>query len=212
MMRFMNKNLTRLLPAVALVAAGIGGVTLLPTPRAADAATATAAAKMYDVDTVHSTVVFSALYMGQSPFYGMFTESRGVLSYDGSDPASLRVNVELPMEAIDTHNEQRDSHLKAPDWFNAREYPTVTFTGSGATDNGDGTMSMQGELTLHGVTKPIDVTVTHLGAGMTPRGDRMGLGATFTVKRTNFGVDTMVGENGISDEIKLMVGLQAVAQ
>lgn len=213
----MNRHRTtrRSLAAFALAAVAVAGVTFVPAPREADAATAVAnvqEAKAYKVDTVHSTVVFSALYMGQSPFYGMFTESSGTLAYDGQDPASLKIDVTLPMDAIDTHNAQRDGHLKAPDWFNAREYPTVRFTGANASDNGDGTMSLDGELTLSGVTKPITIKLTHLKAGQTPRGERMGIGAEFTVKRTDFGVDTMVGEDGIGDEITIRAGIQATPQ
>ena len=198
--------------AFALVlAAAVAGVLALPTPREA-AAVEARRATAYQIDPVHSTVVFTALYMGQSPFYGMFTQSSGSVSYDGTSPDSFGLEVVLPMESIDTHNEQRDAHLKSPEWFNAREYPNVTFSGRGLTDNGDGTYALDGELTLHGQTRPVTATVTHLKAGTTPRGERVGVGATFSVKRSDFGVTTMLGEDGIGDEITLHVGLQAVAQ
>ena len=196
----------RAVAVLLLVAAGVAGVLALPT-----AAVEARQATDYQIDPVHSTVVFSALYMGQSPFYGMFTQASGSASYDGSSPDSFALEVVLPMESIDTHNEQRDAHLKSPEWFNAREYPNVTFRGRGLTDNGDGTYSLDGELTLHGQTRPVTATVTHLKAGTTPRGERMGVGASFTVKRSDFGVTTMLGEDGIGDEITLHVGLQAVA-
>ena len=195
----------------ALLLAGVAGVVALPQPRVAEAA-AMQEAKSYAVDPVHSTIVFSAMYMGQSPFYGMFTQYSGTMSYDGSDPASLEVDVIAPLESIDTHNEQRDTHLKSPDWFKAAEYPNVRFVGSGASDNGDGTMTMQGELTLSGQTKPIEVTLKQLDAGQTPRGDRMGVGGTFVIQRSDFGVTTMLGENGIGDEITLHFGIQGVAK
>jgi len=195
----------------AVVATGLAGLTLIPQPRPAAAEASMAQAKTYGVDPVHSTIVFGAQYMGQSPFYGMFTDYAGTMSYDGSDPASLQVEVVAPMSSIDTHNETRDSHLKSPDWFNAAEHPEVRFTGSNASDNGDGTMTLEGELTLHGQTRPITVTLTDLAAGSTPRGDRMGIGGTFTVKRSDFGVTTMLGENGIGDEITLIFGIQGTA-
>ncbi len=206
-----SKALVSRVVVTSLLAVGVAGVTLFPQPRAAEAAVLQEA-KGYAVDPVHSTIVFSAIYMGQSPFFGMFTQYSGSLSYDGSDPASLEVDVVAPMESIDTHNEQRDGHLKAPDWFKAAEYPTVRFVGSGASDNGDGTMTMQGELTLAGETKPIAVTLKQLASGQTPRGDRMGIGGTFTIKRSDFGVNTMMGDSGISDEITLHFGIQGVAK
>jgi polyisoprenoid-binding protein YceI len=197
---------------LALAAVGVAGLVALPQPEPAKATTTAALATSYAIDPVHSTVVFSALYLGQSPFYGMFTESSGSMTWDGSSTDSFSLEVVLPMDAIDTHNATRDGHLKSAEWFNARQFPTVTFRGSELTDDGDGTYTLQGELTLHGQTRDIEADVTHLAARETPRGVRMGVGATFTVNRSDFGVTTMLGDDGISDEITLHVGLQGVAQ
>ena len=202
--------------AASIVAvAAVAGIAFLPVPQLADAnasASIVQEARTYNVDPVHSTVVFSAMYMGMSPFYGQFTDYSGTLTYDGESASSLKLELEIPMDSIDTHNTQRDNHLKAPDWFDARQYPTVKFTSGEVSEGDDGTYEMQGELTLHGVTKAVTATVTDLKAASTPRGDRAGLGATFTVKRSDFGVTTMMGDEGIGDEITLHVGLQATAQ
>ncbi len=209
-----HRTARRSVTAAALVAlAGTAGVALLPVPQAADANAATAVqeTRSYSVDSVHSAVIFSASYMGMSPFYGQFTDYSGSMTYDGSSSESFKLDLTIPMSSIDTHNTQRDNHLKAPDWFNAREFPNVTFTSESLSQKNDGTYELQGELTLHGVTKPVTATVSDLKAASTPRGDRIGLGATFTVKRSDFGVTTMLGDEGIGDEITLHVGLQGVA-
>ena len=209
----------RLFPAVALLAAAAaGGVALLtlPAPQPALAAAAAAAAaqqaKTYKVDPVHTTVVFSAMYGTVAPFYGQFTDYKGTVAYDGKTDASLQVDVEIPMDSIDTHNDQRNGHLKSPDWFNAREYPNITFKSTGVTGIGDEKV-LKGDLTLHGVTKRVVATIGHLGAqDFGQRGNRVGLACTFRVKRSDFGVSTMLGDQGIGDEITLMVGLQGTAE
>ncbi|MEM1013753.1 MAG: YceI family protein [Planctomycetota bacterium] len=203
--------MSRRLSSIALASVvAIAGVSVVPHIRSAPAAVMQESTS-YEIDSLHSTIVFSALYMGQSPFYGMFTATSGTMTYDGTNPSTLQVDITAPLASLDTHNSDRDAHLKSPDWFNAPEHPNVRFVGGSPSDNGDGTMTMQGELTLNGQTNPVTVTVQHLKAGNTPRGQRMGLGATFTIKRTDFGVNTMVGENGIGDEITLHVGLQGLA-
>jgi polyisoprenoid-binding protein YceI len=206
----MNKHRTSVALSLAAVA-GLAGLVAVPQIRTADAAILQEA-KSYAVDPVHSTIVFSALYAQQSPFYGMFTQTGGTMSYDGSNASSLTVDIVAPLESIDTHNEQRDAHLKSPDWFNAAEHPNVRFTGSNVSTDDDGKMTMEGELTLNGQTKPAIITVTHLKAGTARGQERMGLGATFTIKRSEFGVTSSMGPNGIGDEITLHVGLQGVAQ
>ena len=210
----MNKPLRRLTSlAVVLAAAGVAFVAL---PRETPAAAALAAAqdvKTYKVDPVHTTVVFSAMYGTVAPFYGQFTDYKGTIAYDGNSMRSLKVDIEIPMDSIDTHNDQRNGHLKSPDWFNAREYPTIAFKSTGVTGIGDERV-LKGDLTLHGVTKPVVARIDHLGAQNfgDQRGSRAGLGCTFKVKRSDFGVSTMMGDQGIGDEITLMVGLQGTLE
>ena len=205
----------RLVPAAALTVAalaGVGAFLTLPAPRPA-LAVAAQDAKSYKIDPVHTTVVFSAMYGTIAPFYGQFTDYKGTVAYDGQSPRSLKVDVEIPVDSLDTHNDVRNGHLKSPDWFNAREYPTVRFVSTGVEGTG-GDMTLKGDLTLHGVTKPVTAKIDHLGvqAFGGPRGTRVGLGCAFVVKRSDFGVTQMLGDTGIGDEITLMVGLQGTAQ
>ena len=207
----------RLIPAV-LIAAVAGGIAFASLPAGTPAAQAVVArpaaqAQTFKVDPVHTAVIFSAMYGQVAPFYGQFTDFRGTMSYDGSDPKSFSCDVEIPMESLDTHNAQRDGHLKSPDWFNAREYPTVRFKSTGLEVAAGGTMTLKGELTMHGVTRPVSAAVSNLATqDFGQRGFRLGLGCAFAVKRSDFGVSTMLGEQGIGDEIELFVGLQGVRE
>ena len=215
MMPAMNKPLRRLTAAALVLAAGgVASVALPPeTPANAAALAAAQDVKTYKIDPVHTTVVFSAMYGTVAPFYGQFTDYKGTIAYDGNSMSSLKVDIEIPMDSIDTHNDQRNGHLKSPDWFNAREYPNITFKSSGVTGIGDERV-LKGDLTLHGVTKPVVATISHVGAQDfgDQRGSRAGLACTFKVKRSDFGVSTMMGDQGIGDEITLMVGLQGTAE
>lgn len=210
----MNFKPFALLAAGALVA---GGLMLVPTGSTQSAVANTARATSgyvatYSIDPVHTSVIFGAQYMGMGNFYGQFNEYNGQIRYDGENVDSLEVILEIPMASLDTHNEQRDEHLKSPDFFNAKEYRYVTFESTSAEEGEDGKITLKGDLTLNGVVKPVEATLTNLKSKETPRGTRCGFGAEFKVKRTDFGVDHMLGEDGIGDEIVLIVGVQSIAQ
>ncbi len=207
----MNFKPFALLAAGALVA---GGLMLVPTSSTQTALANTARATSayvatYNIDPVHTSVVFGAQYADMGNFYGQFTDYNGQVLSDGENADSFALSLEIPMESLDTHNEQRDAHLKSPDWFNAREYPTAKFEGTQLSGSGE-EMSLSGNLTLHGVTKPVTAKVRNLKSKQTPRGHRCGFGAELTVKRSDFGVTTMMGEDGIGDEIVLHIGVQSV--
>lgn len=203
-----------LLAAGALVA---GGLMLVPTGSTQSAIANTARATSgyvatYNVDPVHTSVIFGAQYAGMGNFYGQFTEYNGQVRYDGENAESFELSLEIPMASLDTHNEQRDEHLRSPDWFNAKEYRYVTFESIALEEGEDGKFTLKGDLTLHGVTKPVEATVTNLKTKETPRGTRCGFDAQFKVNRTDFGVDFMLGEDGIGEEIVLIIGVQSIAQ
>ena len=200
--------MTRLTPlclAASLLAAAAVPLVL---PADADAGAAVRQeATTYNIDPVHTAVVFGLDWNGMSTFYGKFNETRGAITYGGT-PDSLAVDVTILVPSIDSHNEQRDQHLLSPDYFDARKYPEIRFVSTGVTENDDGTMTLAGDLTFHGTTKPIEATVTRITTGEA-RGQRCGVDAEFTIKRSDFGMDQGVEEGALGDEVKLMVGLQS---
>ena len=200
----MNK-LARLCLGSSLLAA-VATPLLLPADATANAAVRQEATT-YMIDPVHTAVVFGLDWNGMSTFYGKFNETRGAITYGGT-PDSLKIDVTILVPSIDSSNEQRDKHLLSPDYFDARKYPEIRFVSTGVTENDDGTMTLAGDLTFHGETKPIEATVTRLTTGEA-RGERCGIDAHFTIKRSDFGMDTGVEEGALGDEVKLMVGLQS---
>ena len=166
------------------------------------------AADNYTVDPVHSTSAFRIIHAGIAPFWGRFNEPTGKFVLDESDPTKSSFTIELKAANIDSANAKRDTHLKSPDFFNAAQYPTITFK-STAVKPGDGkTLQVTGDLTMHGVTKSITVPVELTGKGNFMNQPRAGVEATMTVKMSDFEIKGMPG--ALSDEVKVIVALEGM--
>ena len=167
------------------------------------------AAESYKVDPVHSSAIFRIKHGNISYFSGRFNDPDGSFVLDEADPGKSSFNVVLNVEKIDTANSKRDAHLKSPDFFNAKQYPTITVK-STSVKKGEGNMlQVTGDLSLHGVTKSVTVPVEITGKGQFPPGtQRAGVEVTFNVKRSEFGMTGMQGP--LSDDVKVMVGLSAI--
>jgi polyisoprenoid-binding protein YceI len=126
---------------------------------------ANASADEYQVDNKHSTVIFRVKHLGVSYFYGRFNQIEGRITFDEADPTSFVLDVEIKVESIDTNDQRRDEHLKGPDFFNAKQYKTITFKSTKVKQGKDKKYRVTGDLTLHGVTKSITVDVVHVGSG-----------------------------------------------
>ena len=191
-----------IVPATALVlaAAAFAG------SRAALSAPAPAPAATYAGDTVHSFVLFKVKHMGASWSFGRFDDF--TVSFQagegGADLASIEFAVKT--ESIDTGNEKRDQHLRSPDFLNAKQFPEVTFKSTATKALDADTTEVTGDLTLHGVTKPVTVKVTKVGTGDMRGTALVGYETTFTVKRSEFGMTNMVGPVG--DEIAMTVAVE----
>src|SRR5688572_19498127 len=157
------------------------------------------AAETYDADPVHSSSAFRLKHAGTAYFWGRFNEPTGSFTLDEADPTKSKFTVELQVAKVDTANEKRDAHLKSPDFFNAKQYPKITFKSTtvktGESAEGQGTvLDVTGDLTMHGVTKRITVAVELTGTGEFPAGTkRAGIEATFVVKMTDFDMKAMPG-------------------
>ncbi|MFM9996492.1 MAG: YceI family protein [Phycisphaerales bacterium] len=198
--------------AVALAAAGLA-VGLAPREPAVTAALANTAAT-YKVDPVHSSNMFRIKHNGVANFYGRFKETTGSIQWDDADAAACSLKVEIPLSGIDTGVAARDGHLKSADFFNAAQFPTLAFTSTSMKKTGEDAFSLAGDLTMHGVTKPISAELLKTGAGKDGRSGRdlIGLEAKFTVKRSDFGMDYGVSGGGLGDEVHVVVSLEAGKQ
>ena len=169
------------------------------------------AAETYKADPVHSSSAFRIKHAGAAYFWGRFNEPAGSFVLDESDPTKSSFTVDLQVANIDTHNEKRDAHLKSPDFFNARQYPTISFKSTSVAKGEGNVLLVTGNLTMHGVTKPVTVSVEPTGKGEFPPGTRRaGVEATFVVKMSDFEIKGMPG--ALSDEVKVIVSLEGVRQ
>lgn len=168
------------------------------------------AAESYKVDTVHSSVVYKVKHMNASYAFGRFNDVQGTFAFDSADPAQSKFDFTIKTDSIDTGNQGRDGHLKGPDFFNARQFPTISFKSSEVKSAGENAYEVAGKLTLHGVTKDVTVKIENTGSGAGPRGGKIsGLYSEFTLKRSDFGMKNMVGP--IGDDVTVMVSLEGAA-
>lgn len=175
--------------------------------RGAAPASAAEAAASYSVDPIHSMVIFKVKHMGAGNFYGRFNQVSGTFTIDDTDPSKNRIEFEVKTDNIDTANKQRDDHLKGPDFFNVVQFPTITFKGKEIKKAGEQSHEVAGDLTFRGVTKPLKAKVEKVGTGKGRRGETItGFEATFTLKRSDFGMNYMVGPLG--DEIHVIVSTE----
>lgn len=193
-MRLHSLALTRNLAFAALFAGALGAATA----RAADT---------YEVDPVHSFISFKISHLKVSTVLGRFNGPTGQLVLD-TDAAKSAINVEVATENVDTGVAKRDDHLRSPDFFDAKKFPKISFVSKDLKQTPSG-LEVSGDLTLHGVTKPITVSLTKTGEGKDPWGGfRVGYETTFTVKRSDFGMNFMQG--GVGDEVALTFMFEAV--
>src|SRR5207245_2037241 len=116
------------------------------------------AAETFVIDNVHSSVSFKAFHAGISWVHGRFDEVAGSFTLDSGDPSKCSFMLTLKVDSIDTNNKDRDKHLKSPDFFNAAQFPTITFQ-STSVKPVEGGYEVTGDLTMHGVKKPITFTL-----------------------------------------------------
>jgi len=165
------------------------------------------AADKFTVDPVHSSLAFKIKHANVSYFFGRINGPEGMIKVD-DDPTKTSFDVTAKVANIDTGNTKRDDHLKSPDFFSASEFPTLNFK-STAVKKGDGNkIEVSGDLTIHGQTKPITVTLEKIGQGKSQMGERAGYAGDFTIKRSDFGMSKMLEMLG--DEVTIMVGIEGV--
>jgi polyisoprenoid-binding protein YceI len=194
----MNKLLTiGSLALLAMAAAPAALVALEP------AATAT-----YKIDNTHSTAVFRLTHLNVGAAWGRVNDPQGTFSVTDS---GLNVDVALDVSKVDTDNAKRDDHLRGPDFFNAKQFPQMTFKSTSSKKLSDSAFEVTGDLTIKGTTKPITVTMNKIGEGKDPWGNyRFGVETEFTINRLDYGVSYM--PEGLGKDVKIFIALEGVRQ
>ncbi len=168
------------------------------------------------IDPAHTTIGFSARHMGLSTVRGRFTRFNGNVELDPSDLTSARGRIEIDTSSIDTGNEQRDQHLRSPDFFDVERYPTMVFEAKSITRQGEDEYKVVGDLTIKDVTREVELDYEHAGAGKDPFGNqRVGGRLSGTIKRSDWGLSWNVPlEAGgwlVSDKIRVEIDGQLTA-
>lgn len=166
----------------------------------------------YTVDKSHAAVTFTVTHFGFSTVHGRFDDFDGSLVLDQDKPANSQVSFTVKAASIDTQWAKRDEHLRTADFFDANKYPDITFKSTKVVpEAGDkNTAKVTGDLTLHGVTKPVtfEVKLNKLAQSPISQKETAGITAEATIKRSEFGMTTYVPM--ISDEIPIRVDFEAV--
>jgi polyisoprenoid-binding protein YceI len=176
--------------------------------------TQTTATTTWKIDPAHSAVEFAVRHMMITTVKGRFTESTGTLDVNEADPTRSKVDFVIQAASIDTREPQRDAHLRSADFFDVEKHPTIRFH-STRIEGSPEDFKMTGDLTIHGVTRPVTLDVTFEGRAKDPwGGERLGYSATGKIKRGDFGLTWNAAlETGgflVGDEVKMTFDIELV--
>ncbi len=170
------------------------------------AAPAALAADTYKIDPVHTSLYFRIMHLDIAWVHGRFNQVEGAFVIDGKDPAKNSAEITVKAANVDTAVKKRDDHLRSPDFFHAEKHPLITFKSTAFEKAGGNTLRVSGDLTLLGVTRPVTFTVEKTGEADDPWDNhRMGFHSTFTVKRSDYGMDKMLDLVGDEAEVTFSV-------
>ena len=169
---------------------------------------ASALAADYVIDTkgAHAFIQFKIKHLGYSWLYGRFNKFSGEFSYDEKNPAAAKIVVNINPASIDSNHAERDKHLRGKDFLDVKTYPEAKFVSTAFKELGKGKAQLKGNLTLHGVTKPVTIAVEHIGHGEDPWGGyRRGFAGKTTLTLKDFGIDYDLGPAARSVELFLSI-------
>lgn len=175
------------------------------------------AASTWNIDPSHSAIHFSVRHMVVSKTRGRFTKWSGEVSFDPENPKASSVQVNIEPASVDTADAQRDGHLRSADFFDVEKFPQATFRSTKVEGAGDDKYRVTGDLTLHGVTRPVVFEALHEGTGKDPwGGERAGFSASLSIDRREFGLQwNKALETGgvlVGDKVELTLEVEAVKQ
>ena len=169
----------------------------------------------YTIDPSHTRIGFSARHAMVTKVRGNFEDFEGSAHVDTANPANSSVKVVIKAASVTTHNEQRDGHLKTPDFFDVENYPEITFTSTNVERDGDD-WDITGDLTINGVTKSVTIPFEQTGSAKDPFGNlRVGFEGGTTIDRTewnlSFNAALETGGVLVSEKVKLEFDVSAIA-
>jgi len=174
---------------------------------------AQAQSSTWKADSAHSEVDFTIKHLGISNVHGRFGKTEATIVYDEKDITKSTVNATIDVAGVDTGEAPRDGHLKTDSFFDVAKYPTATFVSTGVAKGGSG-LTVTGNLTLHGVTKPVTLDVEGPTAPVTgmDKKPHAGFSATTTIHRTDFNIGGSFPAAVLGDDIKITIDLDVAKQ
>jgi polyisoprenoid-binding protein YceI len=177
-------------------------------------ATITIPAGTWELDPAHSSINFSARHLMVSRVRGRFGSFSATVTI-AEDLLASSVTASMDAGSMDTRDENRDTHLKSPDFLDVDKWPALTFASTGVRDNGDGTYEVDGDLTIRDVTRPLGLQVTFHGLQNDPwGGTRIGFDATTDFRRKDFGLEWNVALEGggvlVGDKVTVELEVEAL--
>ena len=159
----------------------------------------------YSVEPVHTRVLFGVSHMGFSTYYGEFPNVSGSLDLKPKAVGASTLEIHIPVASVSTGNAKLNGELASDQWLDAAKYPEMVFKAEKITPTGKTTANVTGELTLHGVTRPVTLAVKFNGAGVNVLDKKytVGFDAAGKIKRSDFGVKTYVPL--IGDDLDLII-------
>ena len=159
----------------------------------------------FAVEPLHTRVLFGVSHFGFTTYYGEFSGVSGALDLNSKNPSACKLDIRIPVASIATTNAELNGELKGEKWFDTVEYPNISFKATKVTMTGPGKADVVGDLTLHGTTKPVVLHAVFHGAGVNPLNKHytVGFDASAKIKRTEFGVSTLVPL--ISNDIDIII-------
>ena len=171
-----------------------------------------AAPTTWDIDSAHSAVTFTIKHLAVSTVRGEFGKVTGTVSLDGTDVKTAKVEATVDASTVNTREPKRDGHLKSPDFFDVAKYPTLTFKSTGVVAGAGGAFKINGDLTIHGVTKPVTFDAQALSPETkTPFGTTIiATSATGKINRQDFGVTGGKASMMVSNDVNITLDLELV--
>ena len=167
----------------------------------------------YVIDTkgAHASIKFRVQHLGYSWLYGRFNEFSGTFSFDEKQPENASIEVTIKTSSVDSNHAERDKHLRDDDFLHVSKYPEAKFVSTGFTQDKDGNGVLKGNLTLRGVTKPVEIDVEFIGAGDDPWGGyRRGFEGTTRFAMADFGIMKNLGPK--SKDVEMILSVEGIKQ
>lgn len=171
----------------------------------------------WKIDPAHSQIQFAVRHMMISTVRGEFHDFSGTIDFDEDNPEETTVHVEIDAASIDTRTEDRDNHLRSPDFLNVEEYPTITFESTRVELIDEDSARLIGDLTIRGETQTVELDVEYQGMAKSPWGQvSAGFSATTRFNRKDWGLSwNQALETGgvlVGDEVKVNIEVELIKQ